>query len=238
MGSLFLVRHAQARFGSSDYDRLSPLGMQQARLAGQYFAAFPTVVARIVAGTLKRQIDTASAIAERLSAITGRAVQVDMDPRLDELALDEHIERILPMLPDPTGAIATDWAEAKTSSRSYQKVIRRVFPFWQTMSAVAESESWSAFGARIQAALKDLTTDSGRGETTVAVSSGAVIATATQQVLGLPQEATYGLFEVMKNCSVTHFLHSSNRISLSSFNDTSFLAILAAHSEPNIITYR
>jgi hypothetical protein len=37
-------------------------------------------------------------------------------------------------------------------------------------------------------------------------------------VLGLPDNSTYGLFEALKNCSITHFLHSDGRISLSSFN--------------------
>jgi phosphohistidine phosphatase SixA len=31
MGSLFLIRHAQASYGQADYDRLSPRGVQQAQ---------------------------------------------------------------------------------------------------------------------------------------------------------------------------------------------------------------
>src|SRR5690606_40460973 len=39
MPLILLVRHAQASFGTDDYDRLSELGRQQARWLGEYFAA-------------------------------------------------------------------------------------------------------------------------------------------------------------------------------------------------------
>ncbi|MBB1008659.1 histidine phosphatase family protein, partial [Dietzia sp. SLG510A3-3B2-2] len=38
MGSIHLVRHGQASFGSGDYDRLSETGHLQARLAGEDMA--------------------------------------------------------------------------------------------------------------------------------------------------------------------------------------------------------
>ena len=38
MGVIYLVRHAQASFGTADYDRLTPIGFTQAELLGAYFA--------------------------------------------------------------------------------------------------------------------------------------------------------------------------------------------------------
>lgn len=73
----------------------------------------------------------------------------------------------------------------------------------------------------------------------MAVSSGALIAAITQHVLGLPDASAYGLFEAMKNCSITHLLHSGERISLSSFNDTTYLAALGvSRGGASLITYR
>ena len=37
MSRLFLVRHGQASFLSDDYDRLSPLGLEQSRRLGQHW---------------------------------------------------------------------------------------------------------------------------------------------------------------------------------------------------------
>jgi broad specificity phosphatase PhoE len=69
MPRVFLVRHAQASFGTDDYDRLSERGRPQSRWLGEYFAERGTSFARIVAGTLKRQRQTAE---EMLGATGGR----------------------------------------------------------------------------------------------------------------------------------------------------------------------
>jgi phosphohistidine phosphatase SixA len=50
MALVFLVRHAQASFGTHDYDRLSELGRQQSRWLGEYFAERGVRFARVVAG--------------------------------------------------------------------------------------------------------------------------------------------------------------------------------------------
>lgn len=239
MASIFLIRHAQASFGTEDYDRLSPLGIQQARIAGEFLARTAGPITRIVAGPLRRQRDTATEIAAKLREARGDAPRVETDPRLDELRIDEHIARIAPTLTDPSGELAADLAASKTSSPSYQKLIRRVFMHWQHLLEEAEPESWPAFAARARGAIREITLRGARGGTTIAVSSGALIATITQQVLGLPDSAAYGLFEALKNCSITHFLHSGERVSLSSFNDTTYLAALdMGRGATSLITYR
>lgn len=239
MAATFLVRHAQASFGTSDYDRLSALGIEQARLAGKFLAATAGPIARIVSGPLERQRHTAAEIAAALRMSTEYAPEITVDPRLDELRLDEHIARIAPSLDDPTGELASDLAHSKISSRSYQKVIRRVFAKWQTLPEEATTESWPAFAARARGAICDITSRASSGTSTIAVSSGALIASIVHHVLGLPDGAVYGLFEAMRNCSITQLLHSRDRISLSSFNDTTYLAAMGmARSLPNLVTYR
>jgi len=43
----------------------------------------------------------------------------------------------------------------------------------------------------------------------------------------------------LQNCSITHLKHSGERISLSSFNETGFLAAMAAlRGTENLVTYR
>lgn len=239
MASIFLIRHAQASFGTGDYDRLSPLGIEQARIAGEFLAAAAGPITRILAGPLRRQLDTATEIAAKLCEARGDAPSIETDPRLDELRIDEHIARIAPTLADPSGELAADLARANTCSHSYQKVIRRVFTQWQHLSEESGPEAWPAFAARARAAIRDIAARNRRGETTIAVSSGGLIAAVTQQVLGLPDGATYGLFEALRNCSITQFLHSGERISLSSFNDTTYLAAPGIRrGATGLITYR
>ena len=64
---LWLVRHGQAAFATDDYDRLTDLGWQQARWLGEHLSTMETRFDRICAGTLRRQQETASAIADLIT---------------------------------------------------------------------------------------------------------------------------------------------------------------------------
>ena len=58
MSEIFLVRHAQASFGTDNYDALSDIGWQQSRLLGKYFFSRNGEFDRIVSGTLNRHKET------------------------------------------------------------------------------------------------------------------------------------------------------------------------------------
>jgi broad specificity phosphatase PhoE len=238
MASLYLVRHGQAAFGTENYDRLSSTGIRQAQLAGRYLQRISGDSARIVCGTLVRQRDTAAHIAESIARARGSTFPVHSDERLNELDTDLQVRRFAPGLPDGSAAEQVDLAQS--SARSYQKILRHSFLHWQSLTETSpELETWTAFSARVAAALRGLLQQSVPGESTIAVTSGGVIATVTQQVLGLPHAAAYEFFEVMMNCSITRFLHDRVRISLSSFNECSYLAA-DEHGEasPQLLTYR
>jgi broad specificity phosphatase PhoE len=71
MAELFLVRHAQAAFGTDDYDRLTELGHRQARWLGEYFAARGMAFDRVLTGTLRRHRETLAGIATADAALPG-----------------------------------------------------------------------------------------------------------------------------------------------------------------------
>lgn len=62
MGSIYVVRHGQAAFGTDDYDRLTEIGFAQSRLLGSYFAARKIHFDAVFTGTLRRQSETAKGI--------------------------------------------------------------------------------------------------------------------------------------------------------------------------------
>ncbi len=62
MSELFLVRHAQASFGEDDYDRLSPLGHQQARWLGEYFKFRKLRFDHVICGEMTRHRETLEGI--------------------------------------------------------------------------------------------------------------------------------------------------------------------------------
>ncbi|WCL49736.1 histidine phosphatase family protein [Leptospira sp. GIMC2001] len=58
MGYIYVVRHGQADSLGKNYDQLTELGHEQARLLGEYFLQFRIEFDFIASGTLNRQIQT------------------------------------------------------------------------------------------------------------------------------------------------------------------------------------
>ncbi len=239
MATLFLIRHGQASFGTDDYDRLSLLGHKQAYIAGEYLRSAATTVDAIYSGALLRQLETAEGIAKTVRTKDGKVPKISVDARLNEVDADGQFQHLVPLLKDADAEIVQLAEEAKHSSRSYQKVLRRVFTHWQELPTEhAHLESWSAFADRVHSVIKDIASSAESGANTVVVSSGGVIATITQHVLGLPKSGAYPLFEALVNASITRLLHTRDRISLSSFNDHSYLHSLGRGRGENLVTFR
>ncbi|MCI5045252.1 MAG: histidine phosphatase family protein, partial [Aquisalinus sp.] len=78
----------------------------------------------------------------------------------------------------------------------------------------------------------------GSGKKIAIFTSGGTIATIVSQVLGLSGEHAYKFYEPVINCSVTQLFYSRSRISLSYFNDHSFLDVMGRSTGENLITYR
>ena len=62
MPELILVRHAQASFGTGDYDRLSELGHRQARWLGEYFRDHERDFDHILSGDMVRHRETVAGV--------------------------------------------------------------------------------------------------------------------------------------------------------------------------------
>ena len=78
----------------------------------------------------------------------------------------------------------------------------------------------------------------GAGKTVGIFTSGGTIATIVSQVLGLSGEHAYKFYEPIFNCSVTQLFYSGDKVSLSYFNDRSFLQVLGAQQGEQLVTYR
>jgi broad specificity phosphatase PhoE len=240
MATIYLVRHAQASFGTDDYDRLSLTGHKQAYVAGEYLKSVANTVDMIYSGTARRHLETADGIAKTVRTKEGKVPQIEIDPRLNEVDADAQFKHLVPILTSSDTEIARLADEAKKSSRSYQKVLSRVFTHWQELPGdYPHLESWPTFSTRVYSAVKDIARDAASGAHTVVVSSGGAIATITQHVIGLPKTGAYPLFEALLNCSITRLLHTRERISLGSFNDYSYLHSLGnMRSGENLVTFR
>ena len=170
MSYITLVRHGQANTEARDeasYDRLSPLGHQQAQWLGSHLKASAAHHPRIFCGTLTRHLETAASM--------GHA-EVIQDPRLNEMeyftlaqALEE--QHGLPVPEEREGFIAH---------------LPKVFQAWQNDEIKGPPESWKDFETRTQSVLEEIS--GGEGPALV-VTSGGFISMAMRQAMGLSTEA-------------------------------------------------
>jgi broad specificity phosphatase PhoE len=212
MASVYLIRHGQASFGTDDYDRLSDLGCRQAEVLGQYFEHRGMHFDAVYTGELSRQRKTAAiAMGERLHAEQHR-----VDARFNEIDNEAQLEVITPIL------------------------LEQVFNYWVAQGADCPGglQSWADYAHGARSALAGVMREQGPGTNSAIFTSGGTIATIVAHVLGADDQATYQFYEPVINCSVTHLLYNANKVSLSYYNDHSFLDVLGRQNGEALITYR
>ncbi|MEM9012459.1 MAG: histidine phosphatase family protein [Pseudomonadota bacterium] len=200
MGEIVLVRHGQASFGAADYDKLSPLGHEQATWLGHYFEVHGMRFDRALRGSLRRHRETADGIA---SAMGGFAVEEDA--RLNELNYGDLQEQF-------TAATGTD---GPVDRPTFLSVFPEVFVAWEEGRVGGSGESYDAFQARVDAAVDAALVPGGR---TLIVTSGGVIGATLRRVLGLSARAAADLLLNIHNASVHRLEHEGGQLRLSLFN--------------------
>ncbi len=235
MATIYLIRHGQASFGAEDYDKLSELGCRQATVVGQYLRDSGVHFDAVYSGDLSRQRETA-----RL-AIASQPGEVPhyIDPRFNEIQNDAQLKCLMPEVVKVNPTIEALVEKGLSSSKDYQKVIDAVFNYW--VSPACEDpriQSWAEFSGGARQAIADVIQEQGGGKTVGIFTSGGTLATIVAQVLGLGGEQTYQFYEPILNCSVTQLFYNRSKISLSYFNDCSFLQVLGRQQGESLLSYR
>ena len=235
MATLYLIRHGQASFGAENYDKLSELGCRQAHIAGEYFRDYGIQFDAVYSGDLSRQRETA-----RLAiASQPQEVPHHIDARFNEIENDEQLKYLLPEVVKRDPKIQALVEKNLKASKDYQKLIEAVFNYWVTPACDdARIQSWANFSGGARQALQDVMQEQGSGKTIGIFTSGGTVATLVAQILGLSGEQTYQLYEPIFNCSVTQLFYNGSKVSLSYYNDRSFLQVLGKQLDENLISYR
>ncbi len=214
MPTVLLVRHAQASFGSEDYDVLSPTGVEQAEVLAGALARRQLNVTRIVSGPARRQRETAAACA----AFAGPEVAVD--ERWDEYLTDDVLavhSRVAASL-DGTGA-----GGEQITSREFQQVLDGALDAWIAAGAEGGTrQTWPDFLASRKAALADLAGALGSGETGLTFTSGGTIAALAADLLG-HADLFPRLNRVLVNTGITKLTVGRAGLSLIAFNEHAHL---------------
>ena len=239
MSRLFIVRHGQASFLESDYDKLSAKGEAQSRLLGDYWVRHRLLFDVVYTGPRKRQRDTAHMVGDVYKSAglewPEPVILNDFDEFKAEAVLehalaslvhsDEHVRRLHQ---DFQNASGTD-----QRFRTFQRVFEVVIGRWARCELeVPGIEPWADFCARVQRGLRQLVENGNSGRQVVIFSSGGPAGVAMQKALDLSTDGTLKSAWMMRNSAYSEFLFSPNRFTLSTYNANPHL------TDPGFITYR
>lgn len=217
MSVVYLVRHGQASFGTDNYDRLSTLGHEQARITGEHLVSQEVQPTRIVHGEMLRQRQTAAGVLTGLSA--------DLEGEVDSGWNEFDAGELVNALPESDPRATAD-------SNVFQRVLEQACARWAAGDHDTDyTETFSAFTNRVDQALDDVCTKMQSGESTVVVSSSGAIAWTAARLLGAGFDQWLTLNRVTINSGVTKIITGARGTSLISYNDH-------GHLSPAQVTYR
>jgi broad specificity phosphatase PhoE len=230
MGSIYLVRHGQASFGTDDYDRLTETGFTQARLLGAYFARRNIRFDAVYTGTLRRHAETAQAIAEGHGDV-GTWPPAERASALDEYNPEAIVTAFAGALPAKHPAAAL---REPDTVREHFRLLREALLAWaEDACQPAGMPTWRTFQDGAVAAVVEARQKVTNGNVLV-VSSGGPIAAIVAASLLSPPRVAIELNLRLRNTSVSEFASSSRRHQLVTFNS---LPHLDAHADPSLWTY-
>ncbi|MBS0659530.1 MAG: histidine phosphatase family protein [Verrucomicrobia bacterium] len=234
MGEIHLVRHGQASFDSAEYDELSPLGHEQARLLGAWWRDQGPVPDRVLHGGMRRHRQTAVGFLEGMG-LGHRAAEALVDESLNEF---DHVEVVSRLQPDLTDhhAIARFIAAAPDPAITFHRLFSEGVARWTSRRFDAEyREPWPAFRERCQAALTRAIEATPSGSVTMVFTSGGPISVLLHGVLGMGEENLFDRSLLHANTGLTRLELLDGRLVPGAINET---AHLVAAGREDLLTYR
>lgn len=236
MSTIYLIRHGQASFGAKNYDRLSDMGVRQARILGEHLAGLGIFFDAVYFGEMDRQQKTAAQV---LSAQAEKGLPVP-DPILDkafneydsEAVWDAQIRQLKKQEPDILAAIEKD----PKDNRAFQKVFSRVVNRWVSGKHDSPGDvTWADFKHRVTQGLAGVMEHQGPSKRIGLFSSGGPICVALGMALELGDLKTIELSWQIINASVSVLQYGKGRTTLARFNDVSHLELT---HDKTCLTYR
>ncbi len=199
MTHITLIRHGQANTEARDevsYDRLSPLGHQQAAWLGSYLDSSAAHHPRVYCGTLTRHIETATGMG---------CVEVTQDPRLNEM---EYFTMAQAMEAQHGLAIPQE-------REGFIAHLPKVFKAWAAGEIENPPESWRDFESRTQSVLAEIAAGDGPA---LVVTSGGFISMAMRQAMGLDTDGMARMALAIMNTSMHRLFPIGGHLSPVLFN--------------------
>lgn len=213
MGSVHLVRHGQASWGTADYDQLSERGVEQSSALGLSWEASGWMPSAAVAGSMKRHAQTAIATIDAC----GQGDGYDVDDGWNEY---DHL------------AIARAYDPQALSSdpKQFQRLLNTALDGWIAGEG-EHAETYQAFVDRVMTSFAAAVAEAGPGRSVVVFTSGGPIAMVASHLLAGDDSLFQRLNDVVINASVTTAIVGSTGARLLAFNEST-------HLPRDLVTYR
>lgn len=239
MTTILLARHGQASFGKANYDELSTLGCEQARLLGQHYAGTQRRIDAIFSGSLVRQRDSAQhfwdkyqpsiAADSRSSVFNSNQPDSYVMPDFNEFNHEDVFMKSTPHLATQA-QIAAELAQHNQPMTRLGEMFREAMVRWHGGEHDEDYlESWPTFSHRAQQALSQLCTTVNESthlnadSTVMVFTSGGVISAITAHLLEQGSQMAHQLTKSSVNTGVTAIDVSQSIPQLLSFNEHSHL---------------
>jgi broad specificity phosphatase PhoE len=223
------IRHGKASaFAATDYDQLSPPGVEQSEQLGQWLAREKLRVDAVFLGPRKRHAQTLEAVVRVLGSHGMSLPAPTLLPELDEHDGLSVVYKLLPELAagDPAlkSIVEATVKGVPPSPDDVLSAFKRVTRRWvRGEVGHSEIEPWPTFRARVARALPRIAAI-GRGKTALVFTSAGVVASAVADALGVrEEEKVLALSWALYNGSVSELDFADDRWGLRSFNGTAHL---------------
>ncbi|MGV6848642.1 MAG: histidine phosphatase family protein [Marinibacterium sp.] len=183
MSHITLIRHGQANTGARDeesYDRLSPLGHQQARWLGAHLGQTGDHHPRAFCGTLRRHRETADAMG---------LTEITQDPRLNEIPYFT----LATLLEDQRGMTMP------VDREGFVRHLPVVFQTWKDDGIADAPIDFDTYIRDVTEALDEIADGPGPA---IVVTSGGLISMVMRDALGLEMAATARIALAIMNTSM------------------------------------
>lgn len=244
MSTLTLVRHAQASFFADDYDKLSELGIQQARKLGEYFVKTGQRFDEVYVGPAVRHRHTAELAGEAMTNAGLPFPKVQVVDGLNEHAADlllDEFARDPSACPPELRPLADEYRVLRTREprkpeqiqKAFQKLFEAIVHHWLDERVASPAVgTWVGFQSSVNGAMNLMTRNKPAGISTLAVGSTGSITVALQYALKTDDRTALQMGWRLRNCGLSRFIFSGDRITLDTFNS------LGHFDDLGLVTYR
>lgn len=236
LGCIYLIRHGQASFGAENYDVLSPLGIQQAELLGDYLIDTGVILNACFSGDMLRQKDTALTTLTRFSAAQLPTPALNIDSAFNEIDVESIIRLLVPKILDQEPKAIESLRNPLQNKTEFQRLFAMLIQRWATETDdIPKHLRWSTFTETVNAGLQRILNTAAPSDHIGVFTSGGTITACLHLLTGVTAEKAFDLNWQIVNTSLSRLKFRDDSVVLTSFNSHAHLDLL---KNKKLITYR